>query len=160
MTSPALMWLDDDRLNVAGLKPDASNTIGRLAGSTVVVDDPTVSRQQARVSFDGARFLAENLSSTNPTRLNGTQLQAPTPLSDGDRLTAGVMDLTFHDLAVGDRLSGPMCSHCGRENSSTQRDCWYCGTSLVSAATTIRQRLQVAARIVTRDGARYDLYPK
>ncbi len=68
------------------------------------------------------------------------------------------MKLRFHDLGVHDTISGPICSHCGRENNSTDKDCWFCGTSLVTAASTLRKRRHVVGRLVAGDGQFLDLY--
>ena len=70
----------------------------------------------------------------------------------------GVLRLTFHDLQAGDRSSGPMCSNCSRENMPTDKDCWYCGTSLVNAPTVILETRKVACRIVSDDGDTFDIH--
>ncbi len=158
MTTAALVWTDGSGLRLAELPPDRAVDVGRSAQSGIVVDDATVSRRHFRVSLVAGSFLLENLSQTNVTKLRDAPLTAPVRLTDGDPIQAGMVRLTFHDLASGDRFSGPLCSHCGRENASGERDCWYCGTSLVNAPTTIRQRKLVGCRVVSADGQRRDLY--
>ncbi len=63
-----------------------ATVLGRGADCDVVVPSPRVSRQHARLVWDGERFLVEDLGSTNGTRINGAPVTAPTPIRDGDRL--------------------------------------------------------------------------
>ena len=46
-------------------------TVGRSPDNDIVIDDPTVSRKHARITFDGNRFYVEDLNSTSGTRVNG-----------------------------------------------------------------------------------------
>lgn len=158
MTTNALTWPEGGRLRVVELAEGQSYVMGRAPGSAIMINDNTVSRQQALVKAGGAGFVLENLSGTNPTRVNGNPAVAPVFLGDGDQVHAGTVTMVFHDLAAIDRLGGPVCSHCGRENGADDKDCWYCGTSLVNAPTTIRNRQSAVCRLVAVSGARYDLY--
>jgi hypothetical protein len=89
--------------------------------------------------------------------INGAPLAGSLPLADGAHVDAGGQRLTFWDLAAGDQISGPVCSHCGRENTSADADCWFCGTSLVNAPTGIRTKRQVLCRLVGPDERAIDL---
>jgi pSer/pThr/pTyr-binding forkhead associated (FHA) protein len=79
-------------------------TFGRGEGPLyrhVQLNVPTVSRLHARLSLDAAAggWVVENLSSTNPTVVNGEELpagDAPRPLRDGDRLEMGEVVFTYH----------------------------------------------------------------
>lgn len=159
MANAALIWSENEALRAQDLPQEGATSIGRAPGSGITLPVETVSRQQTSVRFDGTRYLVDNLSRTNPTLLNGAPVAESRALSDGDTVRAGSVELTFHDLSVGDRISGPVCSHCGRENPLTQRDCWYCGTSMVSAATTVRRRIRVGCRLVGADGRRWEIHP-
>jgi len=158
MTAVAFSWAEDRRVRAAGLEPSAPGLIGREPGATVELSDPTVSRRHATVSDRGGRYVIENLSRTNPTRVNDTPLEGPAKLSDGDRIMAGSVLLFFHDLASHDTIQGPVCSYCHRENKSTDKDCWYCGTSLVNALTLARERRPVSCRVVSAAGTWRDAY--
>ncbi len=68
-------------------------TIGRTQENALVLDDDSVSRIHARISFHDGRFLVEDLHSKNGTWLNGAVLAAPTPLCDGDHLRLGEVEL-------------------------------------------------------------------
>lgn len=156
--SGAVTWEHADGPRAANVGRDRPAGIGRAEGAEIRVTDNSVSRQQATIRFDGARFVMANLSRTNPTLLNGRPVEAEAPLSDGDELLLGAVRARFHDLGVHDTISGPICSHCGRENNATDRDCWFCGTSLVSAQSALRKRRHVVGRLVDGRGGHLDLY--
>jgi len=72
-----------------------SVTIGRLATSGIRVEDANASREHAAFVRDGARWLIEDLGSTNGTTLNGEPVERAI-LHDGDVVEIGVSRLTFH----------------------------------------------------------------
>jgi putative peptide zinc metalloprotease protein len=64
----------------------AEMTIGRAPGSTVVLDDPTVSRLHARISGDGnggGSLVLEDAGSSHGTWVDGTRISQPIELHDG-----------------------------------------------------------------------------
>jgi pSer/pThr/pTyr-binding forkhead associated (FHA) protein len=71
-------------------------TIGRGKDNDLVVQDPRVSRQHARLIWDGSHYVIQDLSSLNGTRVDGLPLSAPQRLRNGDQieLAPGVA-LTF-----------------------------------------------------------------
>ncbi|MBA2381082.1 MAG: FHA domain-containing protein [Chloroflexi bacterium] len=131
--------------------------LGRESDAGLVVPLATMSRRQGRLAWDGARFLFENLSTSNVSRIDGAAVAGVVPLGDGMRIEAGGTVLRFHDLAAGDRVSGPVCSHCGRENRSGDPECWFCGTSLVNAVTSVRRKRRVELRLIGETGDVTDL---
>ena len=62
----------------------SSMTLGRGADSDLVLTNPRVSRRHARLTWDGAQFLLQDLGSKNGTRINGTPVSEPAPIADGD----------------------------------------------------------------------------
>jgi hypothetical protein len=62
--------------------------IGRDAGCDLVVDEPTVSRRHARLTFRDGGWIVQDLDSTNGTRLNG-QCVGRCRLRPGDELELG-----------------------------------------------------------------------
>lgn len=147
MSRTSLVWLDGGSLRIARI-PDraAAVVIGRSSEAAVQLTDESVSRQHAllRITPDGDRL--ENLSRTNPTRVNGVRVDKAVDLADGDLLRIGSVEIGYHNLANASRVSGPICSYCKRENSLTQKDCWFCGTSLVSALSDVRTRTPLVLR--------------
>lgn len=81
--------------------------IGREEGLEVVLQDPEASRRHARITWQGGRYLIEDLGSTNGTFVNGMQLTAPLALNPGDSIGVGQTALVFQMLApeVGSAVS-------------------------------------------------------
>ena len=158
MIRAALVLEAEDGLKVFSI-PATNVRLGRGDDVDLRLSGVTVSRLHAAIRPEAGGYVVENLSQTNPTRLNGIAIDRPAPLADGDRLQLGSALLTFHDLAAGDRISGPMCSHCSRENRPDDHDCWYCGTSLINAPTNVLARREVRCRVVSSNGEVHDLLP-
>lgn len=70
-------------------------SIGRKPDNGLVLHDRTVSRHHAQISYvaEGKYWQVENLSSTNPVRLNGDVVARPEILFDGDHLAIGAYTL-------------------------------------------------------------------
>jgi DNA-binding winged helix-turn-helix (wHTH) protein len=62
---------------------------GRGAECSLVINAVTVSRRHARITVLSAGAIIEDLDSTNGTHVNGTQISAPTRLSDRDQIELG-----------------------------------------------------------------------
>ncbi|MBI5877188.1 MAG: FHA domain-containing protein [Chloroflexi bacterium] len=74
----------------------AEATIGRDGQKNdVVLDDQSVSRDQAKVRLEGGQFYLYDLASTNPTVVNGRRVEGRHPLQNGDRITMGNVELVF-----------------------------------------------------------------
>lgn len=72
-------------------------TLGRGATNDIVMNDFAVSETHAYIMVARRGYAVADLHSTNGTKLNGTTvLQMPLSLKDGDRLTFGRYDFTFH----------------------------------------------------------------
>ena len=69
-------------------------TIGRAAGSTVVLEDPTVSRLHARISGNGGGTATiEDAGSSHGTFIDGTRIDRPMQLRDGIQLRLGDQEM-------------------------------------------------------------------
>jgi putative peptide zinc metalloprotease protein len=68
-------------------------TIGRAPGSTLRLDDPAVSRRQARISVGRGEMLLEDAGSSHGTWLDGRRLEGRAPLRDGSRIRIGDQEL-------------------------------------------------------------------
>lgn len=64
-------------------------TLGRAARAMVVIADPTVSSEHARINRVGRAWVVADLGSTNGTRVNQTSVDGETPLAQGDELALG-----------------------------------------------------------------------
>lgn len=64
-------------------------TIGRRDGNTIVVKDPTVSRQHAEIRREGREFVLRDLGSADGVRVNGAPIAGDYRLRDGDAIAIG-----------------------------------------------------------------------
>ncbi len=69
-------------------------TIGRMPGSTVVLNDPNASRRHAEIKPVGSGYVLVDLGSTNGSRVNGARVDNH-PLSDGDTMSFGNTVIRF-----------------------------------------------------------------
>jgi len=156
----ALSWQASGVPSAIPLAPGRRVVVGRSPDVDVVIDDPTVSRQHVAITAGASPGTSqlEHLSATNPTLVEGSPVQGVMRLADGAVIRLGDTTVTFHDLRARDSVSGPVCHVCGRENTDTDRDCWFCGTSLLNAPTTLRELRPVLLRVVSANGTWADLY--
>jgi DNA-binding winged helix-turn-helix (wHTH) protein len=76
--------------------------IGRDPGAGVMLSDPSVSRHHARLLVADDSLTLEDLGSKNGTFVEGLKLDRPTPLSDGDKIRVGSVDLTVRIFPTPD----------------------------------------------------------
>jgi Protein of unknown function (DUF3662)/FHA domain len=69
-------------------------TVGRSEENDIVISDPNVSRQHARLSRSDNGFVVEDLGSTNGTLLDGAPIDRER-IDDGDELTFGQSTARF-----------------------------------------------------------------
>jgi len=82
---------------------DAELTIGRLDGNDVVLPRGNVSKRHARVLLKEGRYVLLDLQSTNGTFVNARRVNAPTPLSAGDKILIGDFMLTLREAHLDER---------------------------------------------------------
>lgn len=70
--------------------------IGRLKACDICLADKNASRQHAALEREGTGWALDDLGSTNGTLLNGEPVDR-VRLRDGDRITIGITELTFHE---------------------------------------------------------------
>jgi phosphoserine phosphatase RsbU/P len=70
--------------------------MGRHPDCDIVLDVGAVSRQHAQITWIDGEYFVEDLHSRNGTFVNGTQIQAPHRLADGDRLKICDLAFTFY----------------------------------------------------------------
>jgi len=64
-------------------------TIGRDSVNEVVINDAEISRRHARLTFQGGKYVLEDLGSTNGTFVNGQRLAGPRVLKAGEVVSFG-----------------------------------------------------------------------
>jgi len=78
--------------------PDGESVLGRSREVAVWLDSASVSRRHARIVVAAGQATIEDLDSKNGTRVRGTRIAAPTPLTDGDEIRVGVVRLLLRRL--------------------------------------------------------------
>ena len=79
--------------------------IGRDETASISTDSQTVSRRHARLLLTPDAAVLEDLGSKNGTRVNGAIVRGATPLSDGDQIQIGALQLVFRTRAYGSTKS-------------------------------------------------------
>ncbi len=79
---------------------ETSATVGRTDENDIVIIDPGISRQHAKVFGHRGVFLVEDMGSSNGTRLNGEVIDGQEVLRDGDYITVGTVNLMFSNLEL------------------------------------------------------------
>jgi pSer/pThr/pTyr-binding forkhead associated (FHA) protein len=79
------------------LRADKDLTIGRDQSNDLVLDNPAVSRNHARIYKTQWPFYIEDLNSANGTFLNGVKMEFPMPLNNNDIITISKHEIVFND---------------------------------------------------------------
>lgn len=74
-------------------------TIGRENSNDIVLSHQTVSRQQCLIRRQSGKFFLCNLSRTNPTMINGTELDNTIQLSFGDIIEMSIYKFRFNSAS-------------------------------------------------------------
>lgn len=69
------------------------NTIGRAMTNDVPLNDTFLSGEHALLEWDGTNWIVEDLNSTNGSWLNGREIDQPMPLTYGDVIQVGHVEL-------------------------------------------------------------------
>jgi DNA-binding winged helix-turn-helix (wHTH) protein len=93
-------WLMRGRRRYA--LPTGESIVGRDPGAAVFLDDQSVSRRHARIEVAEEGATLEDLGSKNGTFLGGRKVTSPTPLSDGDMVRIGSVELTLRIFPLPD----------------------------------------------------------
>jgi hypothetical protein len=87
---------------------DGELILGREHGSAdLVIDDPGVSRQHARVLPDNGSVIVEDLGSSNGTYVNGERIAGPVELGAGDEVQVGATVLGVQGGTAATALMAP-----------------------------------------------------
>jgi Ca-activated chloride channel family protein len=71
--------------------------LGRTSAADIPIEDPKVSRQHLAILGKDGRFLAQDLGATNASYVNGALLSRPVPLSPGDVIRVGSVELRYEE---------------------------------------------------------------
>ncbi len=71
--------------------------IGRDPSNGVAINDAEISRKHSRLTFQGGKYVLEDLGSTNGTFVNGQRLAGPVVLKPGDVISLGEQIVLMYD---------------------------------------------------------------
>lgn len=77
-------------------------TIGRDSSNEIAVNDAEVSRRHARLTFQGGKYVLEDLGSTNGTFVNGQRLSGPRVLKSGEVISLGEQIVFVYEAVDSD----------------------------------------------------------
>lgn len=89
-----LFWTNGVRRGDSVMLTATGSTIGRRADAEVVLDDPAVSAEQARVRMEEGEWWLYDLAATNRTVVDDAPVTRHR-LSDKDRVTFGETTMVF-----------------------------------------------------------------
>jgi len=120
-------WLENEegeRISLQGIC-----TFGRVAGNTVVLPTPKVSRRHAMIHEQDGEFWLVDLGSTNGVEVNGERVTHPVPLQADDRIQMPDHLLTFRNPAKSASTPKPRRAPPLHQNRLTVADvrltkCW------------------------------------
>lgn len=94
--------------------PPGETLLGRSPECHVTIDDPLVSREHAKILFEGDKVILRDLGSRNGLKVNGNRLVGEVALEDGDRIRIGNQEIVFSRVTVPRRPGRPTGSlrHC------------------------------------------------
>jgi predicted component of type VI protein secretion system len=127
-------------------------TIGRDSANEIVINDAEVSRRHARLTFQGGKYVLEDLGSTNGTFVNGQRLAGPRVLKPGEVVSFGEQIVLVFEATTFDAGATVVSPRAAAAVPSVQRPLTpppppvdYAGSvpanpaSIVSTGTTIRR---------------------
>lgn len=76
----------------------SETAIGRAGENDIVLDDPAVSRNHAKIKAEGKDFYIYDLAATNPTLINGKRFRGRRKLLEEDRIQMGNTTMVFKQI--------------------------------------------------------------
>jgi pSer/pThr/pTyr-binding forkhead associated (FHA) protein len=77
-------------------------SIGRDSANEITVNDAEVSRRHARLTFQGGKYVLEDMGSTNGTFVNGQRLTGPRVLKSGEVISLGEQIVFVYEAVDSD----------------------------------------------------------
>ncbi len=97
---PALVEASGTHEGREHVMPYGEHILGRGRGATVILDDPDVSRQHARIVVDSDGLTVFDLGSKNGVLVGGRRVDSAMSLGHGDELTVGDIRLRVQHPAA------------------------------------------------------------
>ena len=83
--------------------------MGRTEENEVCIQDPSISRQHARIKLlDDGSYALQDLQSSNGVYVQGRRINQPTRVNHGDRITFGQVECVIVPTGQGQNSRTPM----------------------------------------------------
>ena len=102
-SSPVLTIVKGPQVGASFELTDATVSIGRDPANSIFLNDMTVSRSHARITFGPQGAVVEDLGSLNGTWVDGAIVNSA-PLHDGSSLQIGTFTLVYHENPGAPRI--------------------------------------------------------
>lgn len=100
-----LTWTNENGPQERHIKASDVITIGRGDNNSIVINSPKVSRNHARIEWNGEHFTVSDLGSSNGTFVNGQRVSCmPFTLKDGDTLMLERLVFRFEAIAIARKV--------------------------------------------------------
>lgn len=96
---PTLLFSEGEAAGRVVRLEDEVATIGRRAGSAILLADPRVSRVHAELRVENGTVILTDLGSSAGTTVNGSKITGPTAINHGDAISFGPVKGRFEDPA-------------------------------------------------------------
>ncbi|MFQ5857657.1 MAG: FHA domain-containing protein [Anaerolineae bacterium] len=152
---PMIIMQEDSQVGQEWVLEGELVSIGRDEDNDVVLPDRRVSRRHAVIERQGDRYHLRDCGSKNGTFVNGTLLQGPVSLKDGDEIQIAMgFTLTFVDAGATTPLFFE--GHRGLVINDDSRQVWIRGQELEPPLSTQQYRLlrlldENVGKVVTRE---------
>ena len=87
------------RTEIPAVSPEL--VLGREPGKAGSIDDASVSRRHARLTWNASGVLVEDLGSKNGTYVRGKRIAEPVALREGDEVRLGLVTFVFRSAPTG-----------------------------------------------------------
>ena len=77
-------------------------SIGRDSSNEIAVNDAEVSRRHSRLTFQGGKYVLDDMGSTNGTFVNGQRLTGPRVLKSGEVISLGEQIVFVYEAVESD----------------------------------------------------------
>lgn len=135
--------------------------IGRDPSCDLAIQDTSASREHAVIREHGGQFVLEDCGSRNGTFLNGTRIEAPMPLADGDEFVVSSYRIRFAQPRSTEPRRGAAQTETQLETTVLRLD-----DAILSAAEqallkpAVKRDLRIEIMTGEQQGIIFDLGPK
>jgi serine phosphatase RsbU (regulator of sigma subunit)/pSer/pThr/pTyr-binding forkhead associated (FHA) protein len=146
---PYLLTNDNSASSKRTQLKEATITIGRHPDCEIVLDENSVSRRHAAISFVDGHYYAEDLNSRNGTLVNGSEIQGKIRLFDGAEVR--ICDVVFHFLLEDGSQDRPLTTRVEAPPSHLRSSFFFTDELERQSSSTIMGQIDLPSGDTLRD---------